>query len=233
MNVTVPFTLAFAVYVNVYLFPFVVLLTVALLNVTCVLLNVTAPLVKLVVFITLHVEIHVNATVPVHPLFIAVLVGCVLIVQLGAILSTVTTLLVFAVAPFHAVSFTVFAAIVNAPVPFTFVFAVYVNVNVLHVVVQPTVALLNVNNDVAYVIFPLVNAFVAIHTASVHVNTIVPASHLFISTLLGVHQLHAGTVVSTTTPLLVLPAAPFHAVSFTLFDGNVNFTSPFTFAFAV
>jgi len=66
----------------------------------------------------------VNATVHVHPLFIGLFVGCVLIVQLGAILSTVTALLVFVAATFHAVSFTVLAFNVNVHVPFTFVFAV-------------------------------------------------------------------------------------------------------------
>ena len=86
--------------------------------------------------------------------------------------------------------------------------------NVFHVVVHPTVALLNVNNHVAYVIFPLVNAFVATHTASVHVNTTLPVCHHFISTLLGADQLHTGTVLSTVTALLALVAAfLFHAAS--------------------
>ena len=65
MNVHVPFTLAFAVYVNVYVFPFVALPTVALLNVNNVVAYVTAPLVRLVVFISLHVLVHVNTTFPV------------------------------------------------------------------------------------------------------------------------------------------------------------------------
>ena len=124
LNVTVPFTFDFAVYVNVYVFPFVASVTVAALNVTCALLNVIALAARLVVLIALHVLVHVNATLPVSPAFNNVFVGCVLIVQLGTILSTVTALLVFVAAPFHAVSYTLFAGNVNVTVPFTLAFAV-------------------------------------------------------------------------------------------------------------
>jgi len=105
LNVVVPFH--FAVYVNVYTFPFVVFVTVAALKSTTHVEYVIALAAKLVVLIALHVEIHVNATVPVCHTPINVFVGCVLIVQLGAILSTVTALLALvATFLFHALSTT-------------------------------------------------------------------------------------------------------------------------------
>ena len=75
MNVHVPFTFVFAVYVNVYIFPFVASLTVALLNVNNAVAYVTAPLVRLVVLIAVHVLVHVNTTFPVCPAFNDNLVG--------------------------------------------------------------------------------------------------------------------------------------------------------------
>jgi hypothetical protein len=89
-------------------------------------------------------------------------------------------------------------------------------VNVLHVVVHPTVAFHNVNIVVLYVISVPFNAFVATHILSVHVNTTLPVPPLFTSVLLTVHQLHAGAVVSTVTALLALVTAfLFHAASAT------------------
>ena len=105
--------------------------------------------------------------------------------------------------------------------------------NVLHVVVHPTVAFHNVNNVVSYVIALPAKLLVATHTLSVHVNTILHVAPLFRSVLLGVHHVHTGAVVSTVTALLHVVAAAFHAASFTLFAGNVNFTVPFTFDLAV
>ena len=74
MNVLVP--AAFAVYVNVYLIQFVTLhVTALLLNVTTLFVCVIAPLVKLNVLIHPHVDVHVNATLHVSPLFNNVFVG--------------------------------------------------------------------------------------------------------------------------------------------------------------
>ena len=109
---------------NVYVFPFVAFVTVAALNVTVAVVYSNAVAAKLAVLIALHVLVHVNATLPVCPLFNNVFVGWVLIVQLGAILSTVTAALVFVAAAFHAVSYTLFAGNVNVTAPFTLAFAV-------------------------------------------------------------------------------------------------------------
>ena len=127
MNVHVPFTFVFAVYVNVYIFPFVASLTVALLNVNNAVAYVTAPLVRLAVLIALHVLIHVNATLPVCPHFISTFVGCVVIVQLGGVISTLIEFVSLVTAfVFHAASATFHAANLNVVVPSAF--AVYVNV---------------------------------------------------------------------------------------------------------
>ena len=127
MNVTVQFTLAFAVYTNVYIFPFVVSLTVALLNVTWALLNVTAPLVRLVVLIHAHVDVHVNDTLPVCPLFSDVFVGCVLTVQYGFIVSIFSILLL----PLYIVFHTASTALKHTYFPLSLSL---LNVNVLHAV---------------------------------------------------------------------------------------------------
>ena len=88
--------------------------------------------------------------------------------------------------------------------------------NVLHVDVHPTVAFHNVTCALLNVISQPVNAFVATHTLSVHVNTILHVDPLFKSVLLGVHHVHTGTVISTVTVLLALVAAfVFHAASLT------------------
>ena len=108
-NVNVLLHAAFAVYVNVYVIPFVAVhVTALLLNVTTVFVCVIAPLVKLNVFIALHVLVHVNVTL--HVLYhatndIVVLVGCVLTVHTGFTLSILLT--VIAQLPvFHALSCT-------------------------------------------------------------------------------------------------------------------------------
>lgn len=63
-NLNVLLHAAFAVYVNVYVIPFVTLhVTALLLNVTTLFVCVTAPLVKLNVLIALPVDVHVNVTV--------------------------------------------------------------------------------------------------------------------------------------------------------------------------
>ena len=59
-NVVVPS--AFAVYLNVYIFPFVVSVTTAASTVTTLVVYVNALAAKLVVLIALHVDVHVNAT---------------------------------------------------------------------------------------------------------------------------------------------------------------------------
>ena len=83
---------AFAVYVNVYLIPFVTVhVTALLLNVTTLLSCVIDPLVKLNVFIHDDVSVHFNVTV--HVLYhatndIGVLLGCTSTLQLGFVVST-------------------------------------------------------------------------------------------------------------------------------------------------
>ena len=125
MNVTVPFTLAFAVYTNVNVLLVALHPTVALPNVTCALLNVISlPFNASVATHTLSV--HVNTILHVAPLFKFVLLG-VHHVQLGAVISTVTVLLALVTAfVFHAASDTFHAANLNVVVPLAF--AVYVNV---------------------------------------------------------------------------------------------------------
>ena len=105
MNVPVP--AAFAVYVNVYVIPFVAVhVTALLLNVTTPLLCAIAPLVKLNVLIALPVLIHVNITF--HVLYhatvlIGVFVGCVVTVHTGFTLSILLTVIAH-VPVFHALS---------------------------------------------------------------------------------------------------------------------------------
>ena len=73
------------------------------------------------------------------------------------------------------------------------------------VALHPTLALLNVNNVHEYVIAPLVNELVFIHTQSVHVNVIVHCTHHDIHAfVLGFHQLHTGAVVSLHVPVYVV-----------------------------
>ena len=89
-------------------------------------------------------SVHVNVIVHVCPALIGVLLG-VDHVHTGAVLSTTTgTVLVTLSAGFHAVSFTLPFGRVNSTSQFTPAFAVYVNVNVFHVDVHHTTALLNV-----------------------------------------------------------------------------------------
>ena len=88
--------------------------------------------------------------------------------------------------------------------------------NVFHVDGHHTVALLNVTWALLNVISLALNAFVAIHTLSVHVNTILHVCPLFRFVLLGVHHVHTGTVVSTVTEFVALVTAfVFHAASLT------------------
>ena len=103
--------------------------------------------------------------------------------------------------------------------------------NVLLVALHPTLALLNVTYALLNVISQLFNASVLTHTLSVHVNTILHVAPLFKFVLLGVHQLHTGTVISTVTVLLALVAAfVFHAASATLLAANLNVVVPLAFA---
>ena len=103
--------------------------------------------------------------------------------------------------------------------------------NVLHVVVHPTVALLNVTCALLNVISPLFNDAVDIHTLSVHVNTTLHVAPLFKSVLLGVHHVHTGTVISTVTVLLALVTAfVFHAASATFHAAILNVVVPLAFA---
>ena len=104
------------------------------------------------------------------------------------------------------VSYTLFAFNTKFPVQSTLVFAVYVNVNVLLVALHPTVALLNVSNVVGYVIAQLVNAFVDIHTLSVHVNTILHVAPPFKFILFGVHHVHTGAVLSFPFAVRAVPS---------------------------
>ena len=110
VNVTVPFTLAFAVYVNVYDFPFVTFATVAFHNVTYALLSVIALHAKLLVdihdapYCVVDVSVHVNVICHVAQFFKYVTVG-VHHVHTGTALSIFVT---FALQfhSFHARSFT-------------------------------------------------------------------------------------------------------------------------------
>ena len=107
MNVLVP--AAFAVYVNVYVIPFVTLhVTALLLNVTTLFVCVIAPLVKLNVLIHPHVDVHVNVTV--HVLYhatndIGLLLGCTSTLHTGFVLSIFVTF-ALQLHSFHAKSFT-------------------------------------------------------------------------------------------------------------------------------
>jgi hypothetical protein len=100
---------AFAVYVNVYVIPFVVVhVTALLLNVTTLFVCVIAPLVKLNVFIHAALSVHLNVTV--HVLYHAtndndVLLGCTLTLHTGFVLSIFVTL-ALQLPSFHAKSFT-------------------------------------------------------------------------------------------------------------------------------
>jgi len=137
--------------------------------------------------------------------------GCVIVI-VGAVVSTVTPLLVFVAAGLFAVSYTLFAGNVNVTVPFDHAFHVYVNVNVLLVALHPTVALLNVTYALLNVICHPVNAFVAIHTLSVHVNVIVHAVPLLIGVALGAHHVHTGAVLSILLTVIT-QLHVFHALS--------------------
>lgn len=89
----------------------------------------------------------------------------------------------------------------NVTVPFLFANHVYVNVNVLFVLVHHTTALLNDTSPfVAIVISLAFSHVVAIHAhESTHVNVIVHVAHAFTYLLLGFHQLHTGFILSTHT----------------------------------
>ena len=84
---------AFAVYVNLYVIPFVVVhVTALLLNVTTPLSCVIAPLVNANVFIHAPLSVHFNVTV--HVLYpatndIVLLLGCTSTLHTGAVLSCV------------------------------------------------------------------------------------------------------------------------------------------------
>jgi hypothetical protein len=99
---------AFAVYVNVYVIPFVVVhVTALLLNVTTLFVCVIAPLVRLNVFIHAAASVHVNVTV--HVLYHAtvdnnVLLGCVLTVHTGFVVSIFSTFADNLYVSFHAAS---------------------------------------------------------------------------------------------------------------------------------
>jgi hypothetical protein len=104
VNVTSPFLFANAVYVNVYFFPFVTLLTTASLKLTYALLNVIAHPVKEFVAIHANVSVHVNSIVHVAHAFNGVLLGSHQL-QLGAVLSNLIALLVtLIVLQFHTLS---------------------------------------------------------------------------------------------------------------------------------
>ena len=137
-----------------------------------------------------------------------------MIVIVGAVVSTVTALLVFVAAALFAVSYTLFAGNVNVTVPFDHAFHVYVNVNVLLVALHPTLALLNITYALLNVISLALNAFVLIHTPSVHVNTTVHAVPLLTYAALGVHHVHTGTVLSILLTV-ILQLHVFHALSCT------------------
>ena len=191
--------------------------TVALsLNVTYALLSVIAPLVKLVVDIH-SASVHLNVTLPVHPLFIGDFVGCVLIVQLGAVTSTFTLLLALVTAfVFHAASATFHAANLNVVVPFHF--AVYVNVYTFPFVVFVTVAALKSTTHVEYVIALAAKlvVLIALHV-EIHVNATVPVCHTPINVFVGcVLIVQLGAILYTVTALLALVAKfLFHALSTT------------------
>ena len=115
----------FAVYVNLYVIPFVVVhVTALLLNVTTLLSCVIAPLVKLNVFIHAALSVHFNVTV--HVLYHAtndngVLLGCTSMLHVGFVLSIFVTF-VLQLHSFHAKSFTYH---VCAPFPLTVVVVVF------------------------------------------------------------------------------------------------------------
>ncbi len=109
-NVNVLVHAAFAVYVNVYVIPFVIVhVTALLLNVTTLFVCVIAPLVRLNVFIHAALSVHLNVTV--HVLYhatndIGLLLGCTSTLQLGFVLSIFVTF-ALQLAVFHAKSLTV------------------------------------------------------------------------------------------------------------------------------
>ena len=104
VNVTSPFFHANAVYVNLYFFPFVTLLTTASLKLTYALLNVIAHHVKLAVAIHANVSVHINSIVHVAHAFTGVLLGSHQL-HSGAVLSNLIALLVtLIVLQFHTLS---------------------------------------------------------------------------------------------------------------------------------
>lgn len=108
-NVNVVLHAAFAVYVNVYVIPFVIVhVTALLLNVTTLFVCVIAPLVKLNVFIHAAASVHLNVTV--HVLYhatndIGLLLGCTSMLHTGFVLSIFVTF-ALQLHSFHAKSFT-------------------------------------------------------------------------------------------------------------------------------
>ena len=109
-NVNVVLHAAFAVYVNVYVIPFVIVhVTALLLNVTTLFVCVIAPLVRLNVFIHAALSVHLNVTV--HVLYhatndIGLLLGCTSMLHTGFVLSIFVTF-ALQLAVFHARSLTV------------------------------------------------------------------------------------------------------------------------------
>ena len=99
---------AFAVYVNLYVIPFVVVhVTALLLNVTTPLSCVIAPLVNANVFIHAPLSVHFNVTV--HVLYpatndIVLLLGCTSTLHTGFVLSIFSILLLPLYVVFHAAS---------------------------------------------------------------------------------------------------------------------------------
>ena len=108
-NVNVVLHAAFAVYVNVYVIPFVIVhVTALLLNVTTLFVCVIAPLVRLNVFIHAALSVHLNVTV--HVLYhatndIGLLLGCTSMLHTGFVLSIFVTF-ALQLHSFHAKSFT-------------------------------------------------------------------------------------------------------------------------------
>lgn len=105
-NVLVP--AAFAVYVNLYVIPFVVVhVTALLLNVTTLLSCVIAPLVNDSVFIHAPLSVHFNVTV--HVLYpatneIGLLLGCTSTLHAGFVVSIFSILLLPLYVVFHTLS---------------------------------------------------------------------------------------------------------------------------------
>ena len=115
---------AFAVYVNVYLIPFVTVhVTALLLNVTTLLSCVIAPLVNASVFIHAALSVHFNITV--HVLYHAtndngLLLGCTSILHTGFVLS------IFVTFTLHHVSFHAKSLTYHVCTPFEFTLNVFV-----------------------------------------------------------------------------------------------------------